>query len=234
MRRLSPSASISLLALFISLGTVGYAANGGNFLLGLVNSATQRTYLGANRDGTALQVANTASGASATALTLSVATGHPPMKVNSTTKVLNLNADFLDGSSSAAFVPAAIGGWHYVGDPGEPAFLSNWVNFDATVSHVAANTQHLAFRIDNNHIVHLQGTVKSGNAGNLIVLPAAFCPKFIKRFATVDIAGLVVVTVSNPAFSCSVVVNAGSNTSVTLDGVSFPDAASDGLVAAGP
>jgi hypothetical protein len=95
---------ISLLALVISLGGAGYAANGGNFLLGLINSATQRTALSANYDGTALALVNTSAGASATALTLSVAAGHPPMKVNSTAKVLNLNADWLDGLTSAAFV----------------------------------------------------------------------------------------------------------------------------------
>ena len=237
MRRLSPSTAISLAALVIALGSTGWAANGGNFLLGLFNSATQRTSLTANFNGSALQITNTSAGASATPLELTVSAGHPPMKVNGATKVVNLNADYLDGLSSASFVPAAVGGWHYVGDAGEPVFSNTWVNVDPAVSHVAAISQHLAFRIDNNHVVHIQGNVKSGTAQNVFVLPAAYCPKFTKRFATIDTAGLVEVTVHNgppTAAPCNVLANFGSNANVSLDGISFPDAASDALVAAGP
>ena len=102
--RLTPSMTVALLALVVALGSTGYAANGGAFLLGLINGATQRTFLGANFNGTALQINNTSAGASATALTLTVAAGHPPMKINTATKVTNLNADYLDGIDSARFV----------------------------------------------------------------------------------------------------------------------------------
>jgi hypothetical protein len=104
--RLTPSVTLSLLALFVALGSTGYAANGGAFILGVINGATQRTYLGANYNGTALQLNNTSAGASATALTLTVAAGHPPMKVNTVAKVTNLNADYLDGLDSAALTHA--------------------------------------------------------------------------------------------------------------------------------
>src|SRR5258707_5482904 len=100
---MAATAALSVTALFFSIGGGGWATNGAAFVLGVVNSATARTYLGANYNGVALQVANTAAGASATALALSVAAGHPPMLVNSTTKVANLNADLLDGLSSTQF-----------------------------------------------------------------------------------------------------------------------------------
>src|SRR5260221_6297185 len=100
--RPSPAMAVALLGVALGLGSTGWAANGAAFVLGLVNSATVRTFLGANYNGTALQVSNTSTGASATALTLSVAAGHPPLKVNSTTKVTNLNADYLDGLDSTA------------------------------------------------------------------------------------------------------------------------------------
>ena len=96
------SMAVALLGVALGLGSTGWAANGGNFLLGLVNAATQKTGLVANLNGAALAISNTSAGASARALTLAVAAGHPPMTVNSTTKVANLNADFLDGLDSAA------------------------------------------------------------------------------------------------------------------------------------
>lgn len=50
-----------------------------------------------------LQVTNNDSGSDDTALDLNVQSGEPPMTVNSTTKVTNLNADRLDGQNSSAF-----------------------------------------------------------------------------------------------------------------------------------
>ncbi len=99
---MAATAALSVTALFFSIGGAGWAANGAAFVLGVVNAATARTFLGANFNGTALQLSNTSAGASATALTLSVAAGHPPMKVNSTTRVTNLNADYVDGLDSTA------------------------------------------------------------------------------------------------------------------------------------
>jgi hypothetical protein len=98
------SMAVALLALVVALGSTGYAANGGAFILGLINGATQRTALGANYNGPALALSNVSTGVSATALTLTVAAGHPPMKVNAATKVTNLNADYLDGIDSARFI----------------------------------------------------------------------------------------------------------------------------------
>src|SRR5260221_3316838 len=93
---MAATAALSVTALFFSLGGAGWAANGAAFVLGIVNSATARTFLGANFNGTALQVSNTSTGAAATALTLNVAANHAPMAVNSTTKASNLNADWFN------------------------------------------------------------------------------------------------------------------------------------------
>jgi hypothetical protein len=111
-----PSApmAVSLVALFLSMGGVGIAATGGNFILGVPNSATTRTTLTAPVDNKALQITNTSAGADATALGLNVAAGKPPLTVNSSTKVARLNADLFDNLDSTAFlrnrVPLSLSG----------------------------------------------------------------------------------------------------------------------------
>src|SRR5260221_10520643 len=101
--RPTPSVVLSLRALIVALGSTGWAANGAAFVLGVAtNSATAQTFLGANYNGTAMRLSNTSAGASATALTLTVAPTRPPMAVNSVVKVAKLNADYLDGLDSTA------------------------------------------------------------------------------------------------------------------------------------
>jgi hypothetical protein len=104
-RALSPSMVVSLLALFVALSGVGIAATGGNFILGTANTATSTTGLTASGTTTsALKVTNTNTAAGSTALELNVRSGMTPMKVNSKTRVLNLNADAVDGLGSSAWV----------------------------------------------------------------------------------------------------------------------------------
>jgi hypothetical protein len=81
---------IAYLALFIALGGTAYAATGGTFLLGRSNQANATSSL-----------KNTGSGA-ALKLTTGKATT-PPLAVSNGTKITHLNADELDGLSSAAF-----------------------------------------------------------------------------------------------------------------------------------
>jgi hypothetical protein len=79
-------------------------ANGQNLVLGsLNNAATAVTKLAGNADGAALQVVNPNAGTDDTALDLRVQAGEAPMRVNSNTKVANLNSDTLDGKSSELF-----------------------------------------------------------------------------------------------------------------------------------
>ena len=94
---------VSLLALFVALGGTTYAATGGKFILGQSNTASSKSTLSAPIGDKALTVTNKSTKPGAMALGLNVASGHPPFKVNSPTKVANLNADSLDGQDSTAF-----------------------------------------------------------------------------------------------------------------------------------
>ncbi len=166
-------------------------------------------------------------------MTLVVTSGRPPFATNSAVKVANLNADLLDGLSAAAFVPAAIDGWHYVGDPGEPAFLNGWVNSEPNPNRNAADLQNAAYRIDNNHVVHIAGRVRDGTGGTIFVLPGAFCPHFSKAFPVDSNGAHALITVARGPTPCSVRVTNASTISVSLDGISYPDASSD-ILLAGP
>jgi len=91
---------VCMLALLIALGGVGYSATGGLFVLGNTNSASTPTVLQGPIGTRTLQVNNGSAVPGATALKLIVLPGHPPMAVNSTSRVANLNADLLDGQDS--------------------------------------------------------------------------------------------------------------------------------------
>jgi hypothetical protein len=109
MRKPSPAMMVALASLFVALGGVGVAATGGNFILGQSNTAPNTTGLSAPVAGAkALQVTNTNTTSGSTALGLNVASGHPPLTVNSPTKVGNLNADLLDGIDSTGFLRSTL------------------------------------------------------------------------------------------------------------------------------
>jgi len=110
MRRPSPSLVISLLALFLALAGTTMAADGDNFLVGRSNSASSQTTLSAPVvGGKTLQVTNNdATNAASTALALTVAAGHAPLKVSSAARVQNLNADLLDGVDSSKFLHSSV------------------------------------------------------------------------------------------------------------------------------
>jgi hypothetical protein len=104
MSKPTPATIIALVALFAALGGVGLAATGDNLILGTSNSADAKTALTAGVDARAVAITNLNTGANATALGLNVAANHPPLAVNSTTKVDRLNADQLDGLDSTKYV----------------------------------------------------------------------------------------------------------------------------------
>jgi hypothetical protein len=87
-RPLAIGAAIAASAIVVSGAGVGYAANGGSFLLGRVNDTTRTTTLN-NSAGTPLKLVGPAAKA--------------PMVVSSNTKVNKLNADLVDGLDSSAF-----------------------------------------------------------------------------------------------------------------------------------
>jgi hypothetical protein len=99
----SRAMTVASLAVLLNVASVAYAATGGTFVLGKSNSATSQTTLTANIGGRALQVTNTSTLTGSTPLSLTAASGKPPLIVNSGTKVTNLNADRLDGLDSSQF-----------------------------------------------------------------------------------------------------------------------------------
>ena len=100
------------------------------------------------------------------ALSLMVQSGQPPMKVNSTGKVTNLNADRLDGKDSSQLATKTSEAWHEIGAQGEPAFGGGWSN--ATPPYICSapvdpscpvyNTA--GFYKDSLGNVHLKGSIK--------------------------------------------------------------------------
>ena len=94
-----------MMALMVGVASSALAGTGigGVFNLGKTNSVNAVTKLAGSVPGASLVVDNNSTGSAATALDLQVEPGKAPMKVNSGTKVANLNSDTLDGIDSAAF-----------------------------------------------------------------------------------------------------------------------------------
>lgn len=89
--------------------------------------------------------------------------------------------------------------WHYVGNPGEPAFQGAWVN-------ASAPYDSLGFMLDADGFVHLKGAVTGGSTSSVVfTLPASYCPP-----ATIKIA----IIQQSSADSCTIATNGN----VTLPG----------------
>jgi hypothetical protein len=97
------------LALTVGLASSALAGTGvgATFNLGKTNTVNAITKLAGSVVGPSLAIDNNSTGATATALDLQVEPGKAPMKVNSDAQVANLNADELDGTTSAGFVQSA-------------------------------------------------------------------------------------------------------------------------------
>jgi hypothetical protein len=95
-----------MLALTVGLASTALAGTGvgARFHLGQTNTVDAISKLVGGVAGPSLLIDNNSTNATATALDLQVEAGKPPMKVNSATKVANLNSDKLDGKDSSAFV----------------------------------------------------------------------------------------------------------------------------------
>lgn len=100
--------TVLAVAAALTLGTASVALAGtgigGVFNLGKTNTVNAITKLTGSVAGSSLQIINSSTNAAATALDLQVATGKPPLKVNSTTKVTNLNADTVDGQDGSTLL----------------------------------------------------------------------------------------------------------------------------------
>jgi len=92
-----------ILALTVGVVSTALAGTGAGarFNLGTTNTVNAVSTLVGSVAGPSLLIDNNSTNAAATALDLQVEAGKTPMKVNSDTKVANLNADKLDGLDSA-------------------------------------------------------------------------------------------------------------------------------------
>jgi hypothetical protein len=93
----SPAMGVALAAVLIALGSVGYSATGGNFILGISNQAGSQTRLTAPVAGATFRVENTSTSSTATGIAIATNANRPPFALTSSSKVTNLNADLLDG-----------------------------------------------------------------------------------------------------------------------------------------
>jgi hypothetical protein len=75
---------------------------GGVFNLGKTNSVNASTVLSGSTNGQQLRVVNPNTGAGATGVGISTSPSRPPLAVNSTVRVRNLNADLVDGVHASA------------------------------------------------------------------------------------------------------------------------------------
>lgn len=94
-----------MLAVVLGAVSVAQAAPGDPFLLGRINSAFDRvSQLVGFPAGPVLRIDNNSASSGATALDLQVEPGKAPMTVNSSARVVNLNADQIDSKDSGAFL----------------------------------------------------------------------------------------------------------------------------------
>jgi hypothetical protein len=106
LRRRKVTISVVMVALTLGVVSSAFAANGGNFILGVLsNSATAVTRLTMTGtvNGSVLQLIQQSTGTGASGLGITVPAGKAPITVNSTAgKATNLNADKIDSLDSTA------------------------------------------------------------------------------------------------------------------------------------
>lgn len=151
-RRAATVAAVAVLAVVIVPQVVGGTGVGAVLNLGKTNAVSATTTLTGSASGKMLQVTDTGIGS---ALSLTTKTTVAPMKVNSSVKVVNLNADKLDGVDSTGFLQPSgkvvisgnTGDWRhtdaYVTSVTEDYGQGGFTAFHATAS--VAETVRLAF-----------------------------------------------------------------------------------------
>jgi len=100
-RKFTLLAVVGTLTLVTASAAIAGTGVGGVFNLGKTNTVNAITKLVGSVAGPNLRIDNNSTDPAATALTLFVEPGHTPMRVNSQTKVQNLNADAVDGQDGS-------------------------------------------------------------------------------------------------------------------------------------
>ena len=99
-RKFTVLAVVGVVTLLTASAAIAGSGVGGVFNLGNTNTVNAITNLVGSVPGASLVIDNNSTNSAATALNLQVEPGKTPMKVNSQTKVANLNADKLDGKNA--------------------------------------------------------------------------------------------------------------------------------------
>ncbi|HEY7206818.1 MAG TPA: hypothetical protein VH416_01145 [Gaiellaceae bacterium] len=73
--------------------------------------------------------------------------------------------------------------WHEVGQPGQPAFQNSWHNYAPGFFETAG------YYKDIFGVVHLKGYITGGTAVTAFTLPAGYRPTYEKWFASINSAG---------------------------------------------
>lgn len=114
--------------------------------------------------------------------------------------------------------------WHYVGDPGEPAFETGWENYSASPVE-QSSWSPCSFRKDPSGLVMLRGLVKNGTTGSGTTTPVFTLPM---GYRPQNIAHCIIVSDGESAgsrvkvyASGQVVISIGASSWTDLNGVSF-------------
>jgi hypothetical protein len=239
LRRLFPRSAydlMAMMALFLALTTGAvYAANewtGANIVDESLTAADVR---GKSASGTTPGVNGSLGTAEIAGQPNVVAAGQPYINGSLTTwdiadsairgrDVLDgtITGDDVDESSLGQMTPEV---WHYIGDPGEPAFENGWSNYDTNPTHTDAVYQHVAYMKDKNGVVHIRGLADGGTVGTaMFELSYTYCPWFFHAFPVISNNAFARVTVEYVQPWCNVIADAGtSNLWVSLEGVSYQE-----------
>jgi hypothetical protein len=218
-----------ILALVVGVASTALAGTGvgAAFNLGKTNTVNAVSKLVGSTASTMLLVDNNGAG---TALDLRVGASNTspadkavaPMQVDSQAKVVNLNADKLDGMDATQLGSTPqVEPWHEVGTAGEPAFESGYSNYQDPEITWTLNTA--AFYRDPFEVVHLKGFAvvvpsSCSDAGGFIsqtvfTLPVGYRPAAWERLP----GGIVISPDGKVRNSCE----ANARNEARLDGVTF-------------
>ena len=145
----------TIVSLATLMATAAFAGVGPGavFNLGAYNGVNATTKLAGSTAGGQLAIVNASSRTGATGLAVSVHSDKPPLTVNSSTKVTNLNADLLNGHHSNAFQARVTG---------------NCVNGTA-ISAIAANG---AASCSSSRVFPISANIAANSISGLAVPPS--------------------------------------------------------------